>query len=123
MGKNAANTRQQKGSTPTKQPYSNQESELFFSTPKRSTNPTSEVQPQRKKQKTAHHEPTQELTLNTTTDILLAGILQELRTKNTIELMKLKAQEEQEQKELDAAEKMQEEDKAHFEEIRYSMYT
>jgi ATP-dependent 26S proteasome regulatory subunit len=122
MGKNAAKTRQQKGSTQSQQPYSNQESELFFNKSKRHASHSLNMQPTRKKQKTEHSEPTEEITLNTTTDILLAGILEELRTQNMIAIMKLKAQEVQEQKELEAAEKMQEEDKVHFEEIRHTMY-
>lgn len=66
--------------------------------------------------------PAQETRL-TTTELLLAGILEELRTRNQIELMKLKMVDEREQAETEAAETIAAEDKEHFEsEIRSRMY-
>ncbi|KTD44347.1 hypothetical protein [Legionella parisiensis] len=97
-----------------KQPDSNSRSQRFFNQKK--ITPSLEMQGA---QKTQHP---QEISLQTTTDILLAAILQELKTQNMIELLKLKTQQEQEQEELQAAEKMQEQDQARFEEIRHTMY-
>ncbi|WP_061832996.1 hypothetical protein, partial [Legionella pneumophila] len=106
------------GDSQTKQAYTNQASPLFFSqkqiTPSSGTLETKK--PQEGKQ------PTQEISLETTTDILLAAILQELKTQNMIELMKLKAQQEQEQEELETIEAMKEKDDARFNEIRQTMY-
>lgn len=66
--------------------------------------------------------PTQETRL-TTTELLLAGILEELRTRNQIELMKLKMAEEKEQAETEAAEAIAAKDNEHFEsEILSRMY-
>ncbi|MCL9685354.1 hypothetical protein [Legionella maioricensis] len=115
MGKNA---RQKNGNNKVKQPYSNQESQLFFN--QRQITPPSETQEVQRTQEI--QQPVQAISLHTTTDFLLAAILEELRTQNLIELMKLKTQQEHEQEELQAAEKMQEQDNARFEEIRHSMY-
>lgn len=66
--------------------------------------------------------PTQKTRL-TTTELLLAGILEELRTRNQIELIKLKRAKEKEQAETEAAETMAAKDKEYFEsEIRPRMY-
>lgn len=56
------------------------------------------------------------------TEILLAAILQELKTQNMIELIKLQAEKDKEQEEIELAEKMQTEDKERFERVRSSMY-
>lgn len=117
MGRNATNSRLKNGNNKIKQSYAKQDSPLFFN--QKQTPQSSGIQKAAKTQKI--QQPVQEISLQTTTDILLA-ILQELKTHNMIELMKLKAQQEQEQEELQAAEKMQEHDDARFEEIRKSMY-
>lgn len=118
MGKKDATSRIVKGNNTTKQPYSNQESQLFFNT--RQITPSPEVQRTPLRQEA--QQPVPEIRLQTTTDILLAAILQELRTQNLIELSKLQDQQEKEQEELQAAKEMQERDNARFEEIRQSMY-
>lgn len=116
MSKDAANV--QNGTNKTTQSYSNKESPLFFN--KKQTAPSTEIQESQKNQET--EQPTQEISLQTTTDLLLAAILQELKTQNMLELLKLKEQEEQKQKELQLAEKIQKRDQARFEEVRHSMY-
>ncbi|MGM9453485.1 hypothetical protein ACTAZI_09140 [Legionella bozemanae] len=113
MGKKE-NARLKNGNNKSIQPDSNPRSQRFFN--QKQITPSSEMQGA---QKTPQP---QEISLQTTTDILLAAILQELKTQNMIELMKLKTQQEQEQEELHAAEKMQEQDQARFEEIRHTMY-
>ncbi|PWY57636.1 hypothetical protein DGG96_00645 [Legionella qingyii] len=118
MGKKATSTRLANGNNKAQKPYSNQDSQLFFN--QNPMPPSPEIQETQKNEKIQH--PIQEISIQTTTDILLAAILQELKTQNMIELMKLKAQQEQEQEELLAAEKMQEHDDARFDEIRTSMY-
>ncbi|WBV63681.1 hypothetical protein PGH43_02370 [Legionella pneumophila 130b] len=45
-----------------------------------------------------------------------------MKTQNMIELMKLKAQQEHEQEELETIEAMKEKDDARFNEIRQTMY-
>ncbi len=117
MGKDA-HSRLVNGNHTTKQPYSNQRSTQFFN--KKETAPPAEV-PKRKPRPEVQA-PAQEIRLRTTTDFLLAAILDELKMQNTIELMKLKAKQEQEQEELQAAKEMEERDKARFEEIRPSLY-
>ncbi|HHT0594720.1 TPA: hypothetical protein ACTXXA_003346 [Legionella anisa] len=104
--KNRNNKLKQSDSHPSSQRFFNQKQII----------PSSEMQGAQKTQQP------QEISLQTTTDILLAAILQELKTQNMIELMKLKTQQEQEQEELQTAEKMQEQDRARFEEIRHTMY-
>ncbi|MCE0722531.1 MULTISPECIES: hypothetical protein [Legionella] len=108
-------SRLKNGNNKSKQPDSNSSSQRFFN--QKHIIPSSEMQGAQKTQQP------QEISLQTTTDLLLAGILQELKTQNMIELMKLKTQQEQEQEELQAAKKMQEEDEARFKEIQYTMYT
>ena len=90
-------------------------SPLFFN----QTPPSTEIQETPKKE---IQQPTQEIKLQTSTDFLLAAILQELKTQNMIELMKLKAQQEQEEVKWHKAQEMQEQDKARFEAVRNSMY-
>lgn len=118
MGKTAKSVLNNGTNTPT-QPYSNQESQLFFNQKQKA--PPTEIQ-ETKENQNPEQQPTQEVTLQTTSEFLLAAILQELKTQNMIELLKLKEQEERKQKELQLAEKIQERDKARFEEIRHSMY-
>ncbi|KTD14523.1 coiled-coil protein [Legionella gratiana] len=117
MTKKSTNTRQKNGTHQTNQPYSNKDSQLFFN---QHPSHSAGIKKTRKRQK--EQQPTQEIKLETPTEILLAGILEELKTQNMIELIKLQAQQEQEKEELETAEKMQEEDKARFEEVRNSMY-
>jgi hypothetical protein len=117
MGKPAKKVLNNGTNRPT-QPYSNKESQLFFNQ-KQNTPPPEK---QEAKENQQPEQPAQEVTLQTTSEFLLAAILQELKTQNMIELLKLKEQEEQKQKELELAEKMQARDKARFEEIRHSMY-
>ncbi|WP_454785544.1 hypothetical protein [Legionella sp. WA2024007413] len=117
MGKKATNARLANGNNKAQKPYSNQEAPLFFNSKPMPTSAKQEAQNTQEIQ-----QPVQEISLQTTTDFLLAAILHELKTQNMIELMKLKTQQEQEQEELQAAEKMQEHDDAQFEEIRTSMY-
>ena len=119
MGKKATNARLANGNNKAKKPFSNQEAPLFFNSKPMPI--SSEIQETKKTQEV--QQPVQEISLQTTTDFLLAGILQELKTQNMIELMKLKTQQEQEQEELQAAEKMQEHDNDRFNEIRTSMYS
>ncbi|CEG56274.1 hypothetical protein [Legionella fallonii] len=119
MGKNATDTQLKKGNEKSIQSYSNQGSPLFFS--QQHTPPSTEVQKTERTQET--QQPAQEINLQTTTDILLAAILQELKTQNMLALMNLKIQQEQEQEKLQEAEKMQEHDSARFEEVRYTMYS
>ncbi len=113
MGKKAANS-QQNGKT--KQP--NQGSLHFFN-PEPIT-PSAEVSPIQQTQQVK--QPVPEIKLQSTTDILLAAILQELQTQNMLALMKIKDQQEQKREELQAAEEMQEHDNERFKEIRQSMY-
>lgn len=113
MGKKE-NARLKNGNNKSKQSDSNPRSQRFFN--QKQITPSSEMQGAQKTQQP------QEISLQTTTDLLLAAILQELKTQNMIEFMKLKTQQEQEQEELHAAEKMQEQDQARFEEIRHTMY-
>lgn len=101
----------------TKNSHSNQSSPLFFNQKQEAH--LSEKPP--KKQKT-QQQPLQEIKLESTTDILLAGILGELKARNEIEVMKLKIQQELEQMELQAAEQSKKEDEERFEEIRNMMY-
>ncbi|MCW8387441.1 hypothetical protein OQJ18_12670 [Fluoribacter dumoffii] len=117
MGKKNANARQTNGQNNTKQSNSHS-SQLFFNQKQKA--PPLELQTTQTPQEM--QQPPQELILETATDVLLAAILQELKTQNMIALLKLKAQKEQEQEEMQAAEKMQEEDQAHFKEIQSSMY-
>lgn len=63
-----------------------------------------------------------ELNLQSTTDFLLAAILEELQKQNMIALMKLKVKQEKEQEELQAAEEQQARDDERFAGIRSSMY-
>ncbi|HAZ7574223.1 hypothetical protein OQJ02_11990 [Legionella sp. PATHC032] len=118
MSNKAKNTHLKDGDNQTKQTYSNPGSPLFFS--QKQISPSSGTLETKKTQE--GKQPTQEISLETTTDILLAAILQELKTQNMIELMKLKAQQEQEQEELETIEKMKEKDDARFNEIRQTMY-
>ncbi|ASQ47088.1 hypothetical protein [Legionella clemsonensis] len=112
MGKKNANSRRVHANG-TKQPYSNQEILRFFN--QKPITPAA-------KQIQEGQQAVQKIKLETTTDILLVAILEELKTRNRIELMKLKSKQDQEQKELQAAKKMQEHDQARFEEIRPFMY-
>ncbi|HAT8858277.1 TPA: hypothetical protein JBE16_07410 [Legionella pneumophila subsp. pneumophila] len=118
MSNKAKNTHLKNGDSQTKQAYTNQASPLFFS--QKQITPSSGTLETKKTQE--GKQPTQEISLETTTDILLAAILQELKTQNMIELMKLKAQQEQEQEELQAIETMKKKDDARFNEIRQTMY-
>lgn len=115
MGKKDANTRIVHGNNKTKQPYSNQETQLFFNQKQKPS--STEVQPFKEIQP-----PAQEIKIETTTDLLLVAILEELKTHNMIELMKLKTQQEQEEKELQATQNRQAQDNTRFEEIRSTMY-
>ncbi|KGP62889.1 coiled-coil protein [Legionella norrlandica] len=117
MGKNAINSRLKNENSQTKRPYPNQGSQLFFN--QKQITPSSETKeaPIQEIKK-----PVQEINLQTTTDILLAAILQELKTQNMLKLMELKTQQEHEQEELQAVEKIQEQEKTKFEEIRQAMY-
>ncbi|WP_454782607.1 hypothetical protein [Legionella sp. WA2022007384] len=119
MGRKATNARLANGNSKAKKTYSNQEAPLFFNQKPIPT--SSEIQETQNTQEI--QQPVQEISLQTTTDFLLAGILQELKTQNMIELMKLKAQQEQEQEELQTAEKLKEHDNDRFNEIRTSMYS
>lgn len=120
MGKNNATSRAVNGNN-TKPTYSNQgkqpanlEKQRFFNqNPKV---PAAEMQLEEVQQ------PAQKINLETTTDILLVAILEELKTRNMIEIAKLKIKQEHKQKELEAAKKMQEAENARFEEIRPSLY-
>lgn len=127
MGSKKANSRVMNGINKTEQPYSNQGTQLFFN--QRPTTPATaaatvvqEAQEVQEAQPMQEIQPVQEISLQTTTDILLFAILQELQTHNMIELTKLKAEQEKEQKELQDTEEMQELDAARFQEVRSSMY-
>lgn len=129
MGNKKVTSRAVNGITRPEQPYTNQGTQLFFN--QRPTPPAldaghrqeaqqiQEIQPVQEAQEV---EPVEELRLETTTDILLFAILKELKTRNVIELAKLQAEQEKEQKELQDAEEMQARDEARFEGIRSSMY-
>ncbi|MFW2534190.1 MULTISPECIES: hypothetical protein [unclassified Legionella] len=129
MGNKKVTSRPVNGITRPEQPYTNQGTQLFFN--QRPTPPAleaghhheaqqiQEIQPVQEAQQV---EPVEELRLETTTDILLFAILKELKTRNVIELAKLQAEQEKEQKELQDAEEMQARDEARFEGIRSSMY-
>lgn len=117
MTKKAANTRKKNGDHKTTHLYSNKDHQRFFN---QHSSHSSGIKKTRNTKKEQH--PTQEIKLKTPTELLLAGILEELKTQNMIELVKLQAQQQQEQEELDAAEKMKEEDNARFEEVRNSIY-
>lgn len=102
----------------TKQLASNQASPLFFNQkPQASNSPDIPLPTELEEQP-----PPEQLILQSTTDILLAAILKELKTHSMIELMKLKVKQEQEQEKLTAAEEVKEREDAHFEELRNSMY-
>ncbi|STY28261.1 coiled-coil protein [Legionella wadsworthii] len=117
MGKKAINNQQKNGTIEKQESYSQKGAQLFFN-PKQAIT-SSKIQ---KAAKTKDRPPVHEIRLENTTDILLAGILEELRKQNMIELLKVNAQLEQEQKEQEAAEKVQEQDAARFEEIRHTLY-
>ncbi|WP_392538481.1 hypothetical protein [Legionella sp. 227] len=117
MGKKDTNVAFVNGNNKRKQPDTHQKSQLFFHQKQRSPSSLQKTQnPQEGQQ------PIQEISLQTTTDFLLAAILQELKLQNMIELSKLKAQQQQEEAEKQAAEEMQEQESNRFEEIRNSMY-
>lgn len=114
MGKSATDTRAViNGDKKGKQPASNHGAPLFFN--QRPISPTSET--------AGTQQPVQQIHLETNTEFLLAAILEELKTRNMLALMKLKLKQAKEQEELQTSEEKQAEDAARFEEIRPSMYT
>lgn len=69
------------------------------------------------------HLPQQvQLTLEPNAFLLLAALVDELKTRNMIELTKMKLEAEQKKQEAEAAKKMEAEDKEHFEELRTTLY-
>ncbi|KTD08321.1 hypothetical protein [Legionella jamestowniensis] len=118
MGKNNANSRAVNGNKP---PYSNQGKKPSNQDKQRFFNQGPKV-PIAKMQSQEVQQPIQQIKLETTTDFLLVAILEELKTRNMIEIAKLKAKQEQKQKELAAGKKMEELNNARFEEIRPSLY-
>ena len=100
-------------------PLSN--SQLFFNQRQNTTNnqPSTEqaIQPPQAPEQQAL-EP---LTLNSTTDILLAAILKELKTQNMLKLLELQKQQEREEKESSEAEELQEKENTRFQHC--SMYS
>lgn len=119
MGKNNTKSHQQNGNEKTTALYSNQESQLFFN--QRSTPKTSEIQETENKLDT--QQPPQEINLQTPSEILLAAILQELKTQNMLTIMQLKVQQEKEQDKLQEVKEQKKRDDERFETVRYSMYS
>ncbi|KTD69397.1 MULTISPECIES: hypothetical protein [Legionella] len=120
MYKRDTNARLVNGKNKTNQPDSHQRTPLFFNQKQKA--PSAQKEAPKKPGAQQQPQPVQEISLQSTTDFLLAAILQELKTQNMIELMKLQTQQEQEQAEKEAAEKMQERDRARFAEIQPSLY-
>lgn len=122
--KSDSNARVEKEDTKSKQPVSNQVSSLFFSQKQntlKNSNATNASPPEIQGSQEIQ-QPSEKLTLNSTTDILLAAILKELQTHTMIELKKLMAQQEHDQDELKAAETLKEQESERFDTIRNSMY-
>lgn len=94
----------------TKQLTSNQASPLFFNQKPNVSN-TPDI-PLSDQQDVPH--PPEQLILQSTTDILLAAILQQLKMLTTLQVIAIKKQEEQEQDELKAADESKEVDNARF---------
>ncbi len=63
------------------------------------------------------------ITLQSNSDLLLAAILQELKTQNTMKYQKQLKQQEKEQRREQAEEEMQTRDNARFEAVRSSLYS
>ncbi|RUR12052.1 hypothetical protein [Legionella sp. km772] len=77
----------------------------------------------RKRDEAAAPPPTTREIRLTTTEFLLMSILEELKLRNQIELMKLKIADDKEQAEMEALKEKEERDQAHFEsEIRPAMF-
>jgi hypothetical protein len=123
MGKGDSNARVTKED---KKPVPLSNSQLFFNqrlTPTTTNNQPSNVQSMQPPPEATEQQALEPLALNSTTDILLAAILKELKTQNMLKLLELQKQQEQENQELSEAEEKQDKENERFENVRYSMYT
>lgn len=109
--------------------------ELFLETESsRPSSPTPTPSPVRQASpsffRTPYAIPQVQLTLDPQVLLLWTALIEELRTRNDIELVKIKLADlqkqqeaEQKQQEIEAAKKLEEEDQKRFEELRPTMYS
>ncbi len=101
--------------------YHPHEPRLFNRHQRHSTSNQSYQQRQPVQQQTQMQQPL-EVSLDRTSLYIMTALLNELQTRNSIDLMKMKREIEEKQKEAEAAEKVKAEDAKRFDEIKYSLY-